>query len=45
MMYLFLTHDVFIFSYGLYMLGEDTPFFVFISFIVSCFTCATLAID
>ena len=27
------------------MLGEDTLFYVFISIIFSCFTCATLAID
>ena len=27
------------------MLGGDTLFYVFISIIVSCFTCATLAID
>ena len=34
-------------SYGFYMLGGDTLFYVFFffSFIVSCFTCATLAID
>ena len=37
-----MAYDVFIF-YGLYMLGGDTLFYVFI--IVSCFTCATLAID
>ena len=50
-MYLFLAHDVFISSsnvfifYGMYMLGGDTLFYVFISIIVSCFTCVTLAID
>ena len=27
------------------MLGGDTLFYVFISIIVSCFSCATLAID
>ena len=34
-----------IFFYGLYMLGGDTLFYVFISIIISCFTCVTLAID
>ena len=38
------SYDVFI-SYGLYMLGGDTLFCVFVSFIVSCFTCDTLVID
>ena len=42
-LYLFiLALDVFIF-YGMYMLGGDIMFFI--SFIVSCFTCATLIID
>ena len=40
----FLALNVFIF-YGMYMLGGDIMFFFFISFIVSCFTCAILAID
>ena len=42
----FLAHDVFIlmfFFYGMYMLWGDIIFFI--SFIVSCFTCVTLAID
>ena len=42
MMYSFWLYDVFIF-YGLYMLRGDTM--VFVSFIVSCFTCDTLVID
>ena len=48
---MFLACDVFIFSYdvfisyGLYMLGGGTLFCVFVSFIVSCFTCDTLVID
>ena len=41
-MYLFFFLDVFI-IYGLYMLRGDTMFFI--SFIVSCFTYATLVID
>ncbi len=40
--YILFGDDVFIF-YGLYMLGGDTM--VFVSFIVSCFTCDTLVID
>ena len=40
--FLFLALDVFIF-YGMYMLGGDIMFFI--SFIVSCFTCAILIID
>ena len=42
LMYLFFFLDVFI-IYGLYILGGDTM--VFVSFIVSCFTCDTLVID
>ena len=42
LMYLFFFLDVFI-IYGLYMLRGDTMFFI--SFIVSCFTYATLVID
>ena len=38
------SYDVFI-SYGLYMLGGGTLFCVFVSFIVSCFTCDTLVND
>ena len=36
---------MYLFSYGLYMLGGDTLFYVFGYFIVSCFTCATLIIN
>ena len=36
---------MYLFSYGLYMLGGDTLFYVFGYFIISCFTCATLIID
>ena len=43
-----LAHDVFILMYlflwVVYVRG-DTLFYVFISIIVSCFTCVTLAID
>ena len=42
MMYSFWLYDESIF-YELYMLGGDTM--VFVSFIVSCFTCDTLVID
>ena len=44
MMYSFWLYDVFIF-YVLYMLGGDIMFYVFVSFIVSCFTYDTLVID
>ena len=40
--FFFLALDVFTF-YGMYMLGRDIMFFI--SFIVSCFTCAILIID
>ena len=39
---------MYLFSYGLYMSGGDIMFFFFFNnffFSVSCFTCATLAID
>ena len=36
------SYDVFI-SYGLYMLGGGTMFYI--SFLVSCFTCDTLVND
>ena len=39
-MYLF-SLLMYLFSYGLYMSGGDIMFFIY----VSCFTCATLAID
>ena len=39
-MYLF-SLLMYLFSYGLYMLGGDIMFFIS----VSCFTCATLTID
>ena len=40
-MYLFWSSCIYF--YGLYMLRGDTLFYI--SFIVSCFTCATLVID
>ena len=39
--YMFFWLVMYLFSYGLYMLGGDIMFFIS----VSCFTCATLAID
>ena len=36
---------MYLFAYGLYMLGGDTLFYVLVSFIVSCFTYDTLIID
>ena len=45
-MYIFLAHDVFIFLWVVYVRGRYFVLcFFFFSFIVSCFTCATLAID
>ena len=42
MYFFYLAYDLFI-LYGLYMLGGDTMFYIYL--IVSCFTCATLIID